>query len=46
MTASKKIHLPFDNPFDKLTVLSKIEGLTVLSKVVGLMAFGAFYPAV
>jgi hypothetical protein len=26
-------HLPFDKPFDKLTVLSKVEGLTVLSKV-------------
>jgi len=37
MTASEKIHLPFDRPFYKLTVLSKVEGLT---------AFGAFYPAV
>jgi hypothetical protein len=27
---------PFDRPFDKLTVLSKVEGLTVLSKVEGL----------
>jgi hypothetical protein len=25
-------HLPFDRPFDKLTVLSKVEGLTALSK--------------
>ena len=25
-------HLPFDKPFDKLTVLSKVEGLTALSK--------------
>jgi hypothetical protein len=26
----------FDEPFDRLTVLSKVVGLTVLSKVVGL----------
>jgi hypothetical protein len=26
----------FDRPFDRLTVLSKVEGLTVLSKVEGL----------
>ena len=42
LTASEKVHLPFDRPFDKpfdkLTVLSKVEGLTVLSKVEGLMA--------
>ena len=41
-------HLPFDKPFDKLTVLSKVEGLTVLSKVEGLMALskveGLRYP--
>jgi hypothetical protein len=30
--------MPFDKPFDKLTVLSKVEGLTVLSKVEGLTA--------
>jgi hypothetical protein len=28
-------HLPFDRPFDKLTVLSKVEGLTALSKAEG-----------
>jgi hypothetical protein len=27
---------PFDPPFDKLTVLSKVEGLTALSTVEGL----------
>jgi len=27
---------PFDKPFDKLTVLSEVEGLTVLSEVEGL----------
>jgi hypothetical protein len=26
---------PFDKPFDKLTVLSKVEGLTALSEVEG-----------
>jgi len=26
LTASLKVHLPFDMPFDKLTVLSKAEG--------------------
>jgi hypothetical protein len=31
-------HLPFDRPFDKLTVLSKVEGLMALSKVEGLTA--------
>jgi hypothetical protein len=28
--------MPFDKPFDKLTVLSKVEGLTALSKAEGL----------
>jgi hypothetical protein len=28
-------HLPFDRPFDKLTVLSKVEGLTALRKAEG-----------
>ncbi len=27
---------PFDRPFDKLTVLSKVEGLTALTKAEGL----------
>ena len=30
---SENDHLPFGKPFDKLTVLSKVEGLTALSKV-------------
>ena len=30
---SENAHLPFDKPFDKLTVLSKLEGLMALSKV-------------
>jgi hypothetical protein len=34
LTASQKVHLPFD----KLTVLSKVEGLTALSKAEGLRA--------
>jgi hypothetical protein len=33
---SENAHLPFDKPFDKLTVLSKVEGLMALSKVEGL----------
>jgi hypothetical protein len=33
---SEDAHLPFDKPFDKLTVLSKVEGLMALSKVEGL----------
>jgi hypothetical protein len=33
---SEYAHLPFDKPFDRLTVLSKVEGLMVLSKVEGL----------
>jgi hypothetical protein len=33
MRLSENAHLPFDKPFDRLTVLSKVEGLTVLSKV-------------
>ncbi len=28
-------HLPFDKPFDRLTVLSKVEGLMALSKAEG-----------
>jgi hypothetical protein len=38
MRLSENAQLPFDKPFDKLTVLSKVEGLTVLSKVEGLTA--------
>ncbi len=30
--ASQKVQLPFDRPFDKLTVLSTVEGLTALGK--------------
>jgi hypothetical protein len=33
---SENAHLPFDRPFDKLTVLSKVEGLTALSEAEGL----------
>jgi hypothetical protein len=33
---SENVHLPFDTPFDRLTVLSRVEGLTALSKVEGL----------
>ena len=33
---SENPHLPFDRPFDRLTVLSKVEGLTALSKAEGL----------
>jgi hypothetical protein len=36
MRLSEKAHLPFDKPFDKLTVLSRVEGLMALSKVEGL----------
>ncbi|MGD8984669.1 MAG: hypothetical protein PVI53_11620 [Desulfobacteraceae bacterium] len=32
----RSIEGPFDRPFDRLTVLSKVEGLTVLSRVEGL----------
>jgi hypothetical protein len=28
-------HLPFDRPFDRLTVLSRVEGLTALRKAEG-----------
>jgi hypothetical protein len=42
MTASKKVQLPFDRPFDRLTVLSKVEGLTALSKVEGLRYASSF----
>jgi hypothetical protein len=34
MRLRENTHLPFDRPFDKLTVLSKVEGLTTLSKKV------------
>ncbi|KPK27808.1 MAG: hypothetical protein AMK69_09845 [Nitrospira bacterium SG8_3] len=33
MRLPENAHLPFGRPFDKLTVLSKVEGLTALSKV-------------
>ncbi len=33
--ALSKAEGPFDRPFDRLTVLSKVEGLTVLSKAEG-----------
>jgi hypothetical protein len=33
---SENAHLPFGKPFDRLTVLSKVEGLMALSKVEGL----------
>jgi hypothetical protein len=33
--ALSKAEGPFDMPFDKLTVLSKVEGLTALSKAEG-----------
>jgi hypothetical protein len=33
---SENPHLPFDVPFDRLTVLSRVEGLTALSKAEGL----------
>jgi len=33
--ALSKVKGPFDRPFDKLTVLSKVEGLTALSKAEG-----------
>jgi hypothetical protein len=36
MRLSENAHLPFDKPFDRLTVLSKVEGLMALSKVEGL----------
>jgi hypothetical protein len=36
MRLSENAHLPFDKPFDKLTVLSKVEGLMALSKAEGL----------
>jgi hypothetical protein len=29
----ENVHMPFDKPFDRLTVLSKVEGLTALSLV-------------
>jgi hypothetical protein len=32
---SQNANLPFGRPFDRLTVLSKVEGLTALSKVEG-----------
>ncbi|MGD9322054.1 MAG: hypothetical protein PVH99_18910, partial [Desulfobacteraceae bacterium] len=36
MRLSENAHLPFDKPYDRLTVLSKVEGLMALSKVEGL----------
>jgi len=36
LMALSKAEGPFGRPFDRLTVLSKVEGLTVLSKVEGL----------
>jgi hypothetical protein len=42
LTASKKVHLPFDRPFDKLTVLSKVEGLMALSKAEGWRCASSF----
>ena len=35
LTAMSKAEWPFDRPFDKLTVLSKVEGLMALSKAEG-----------
>jgi hypothetical protein len=42
LRASKKVHLPFDRPFDKLTVLSKVEGLMALSKAEGWRCASSF----
>jgi organic hydroperoxide reductase OsmC/OhrA len=39
------VQLPFDMPFDKLTVLSKVEGLTVPSKAEGLRCAAPFVTA-
>jgi hypothetical protein len=36
MRLSENAHLPFEKPFDKLTVLSKVEGLMALSRAEGL----------
>jgi hypothetical protein len=33
---SENVHLPVDMPFDRLTVLSRVEGLTALSETEGL----------
>jgi hypothetical protein len=46
--ALSKAEGPFDMPFDRLTVLSKVEGLTALSKAEGqrCASSGAFYCAV
>jgi hypothetical protein len=33
---SENAHLPFDRPFDRLTVLSEVEGLMALGKAEGL----------
>ncbi len=40
-----KVQFPFDKPFDKLTVLSKVEGLTALSEVEGLRCASSFVTA-
>jgi hypothetical protein len=35
MRPAENARLPFDKPFDRLTVLSKVEGLMALSKAEG-----------
>jgi hypothetical protein len=37
-------HLPFDRPFDKLTVLSEVEGLMALCKPEGLRCLRSLLP--
>ena len=36
MRLSENAHLPFEKPFDRLMVLSRVEGLMALSKVEGM----------
>ena len=43
--ASLKVQLPLDRPFDKLTVLSEVEGLMALSKAEGLRCAASFVTA-
>jgi hypothetical protein len=43
--ALSKAEGPFDRPFDKLTVLSKVEGLTALSKAEGRRCASPFVTA-
>ncbi len=43
--ALSKAEGPFDRPFDKLTVLSKVEGLTALSKAERLRYASSFVTA-